>query len=58
MASDELYAIAKAYCERKGYTLLLADNEKFRFANKDGRLLTLSYRAIYEELKEEENETH
>lgn len=51
---QELTEIAKAYCKKRGYTFIFANEDKFGFETKDGGLFTLSYMGLYEKLKESE----
>ena len=48
---EELVEVAKKYCEKMGYTLLFANEDKFGFETKNGELVCLTYIDLYEKLK-------
>ena len=48
----ELTQIAKAYCNKMGYTFIFANEYKFGFEDKNGGLWTLNYFELEEKLKE------
>ena len=47
----ELTQVAKAYCEKMGYTFIFANEYKFGFETKSGELYTLTYFDLEEKLK-------
>lgn len=49
---EELEEVAKAYCEKMGYTFIFANEDKFGFETKDGQLWTLDYFELADKLKE------
>jgi hypothetical protein len=49
---EELTLIAKAYCEKMGYTFIFANEYKFGFEDKNGNLWTLDYFELENKLKE------
>lgn len=47
---EELIEIAKAYCNKMGYTFIFANENKFGFEDKNGNLWTLDYFELAEKL--------
>lgn len=50
---DQLTMIAKAYCNKMGYTFIFANEYKFGFETKNGELYTLTYFDLEQKLKEQ-----
>ena len=48
---EELKKIAKAYCEKMGYTFIFANDYKFGFEDKNEQLWTMNYMELYEALQ-------
>lgn len=51
---EELTKVAKAYCDKMGYTFIFANEDKFGFEDKQGGLWTLDYFELERKLKGEQ----
>ena len=50
---EQLTEVAKAYCKKKGYKFIFANENKFGFEDQQGNLWTLDYFELARKLKEE-----